>query len=85
MINLRLRRGGSAYSGDISVFCFFFFCVCVCFFFLFDQHMEGLSKMLLDADEGRQEPDVTACDRQGDDKRQQLRERITSRKMCVGG
>lgn len=47
--------------------------------------MEGLSKMLLDADEGRQEPDVTACDRQGEDKRQQLRERITSRKMCVGG
>ena len=84
MINLRLHCGGSAYSGDILCFQFFFVCVHVLGFFS-DQHMEGLSEMLLDADEGRQEPDVTACDRQREDKRQQLRERITSRKMCVGG
>lgn len=42
--------------------------------------------MLLDADEGGQEPHVTGCDRQGKiKKRQQLRERRTSRKMRAGG
>lgn len=53
MINLRLHHGGSAYSGDISPFSVFW-----------PTH-ERPAWMLLDVDEGGQEPDVTACDGQG--------------------
>lgn len=41
--------------------------------------------MLFDANEGGQEPDVTSLWHTIKDKRQQLRESITSRRMCVGG
>lgn len=54
MINLRLHIGGSAYSGDISVFSA-----------VFDQHVEGLPKCsLMWIREDRSQMSLP-CDREG--------------------
>lgn len=55
MINLRLRCGGSARLVQVTFLCFL---DCA------PAHGRPPEKMLLDANEGGQEPDVTARDRQ---------------------